>query len=64
MSEQDVKDLCDIRNQLKNERRKLDRNGNGQRHRVYEMEVEKEPQNFELTIKLHESTVNKLKMLS
>jgi hypothetical protein len=31
--------------------------------RVYEMEAEKETQKFELPIKLHESTVNKLKIL-
>jgi hypothetical protein len=44
--------------------RKLERNGKGQmRSGVYEMEAEKESEKFELPIKLHESTVNSLKML-
>jgi hypothetical protein len=65
MSEQDVKTLCKIKNQLKNERRQLDRKTPTMKHAQRKIIAgARALQDFELTIRLRESTVNELKMLS
>jgi hypothetical protein len=73
MSEQDVKTLRDIRNRLKNDRREIERNPsiqhspNSKTKIVHVTQAERrimEAQDFQLTVRLYQSTIDKLKEFS
>jgi len=73
MSEQDVKTLRDIRNRLKSDRREIERNPsiqhtpNSKTKIVHVTQAERrimEAQDFQLTVRLYQSTIDKLKEFS